>query len=133
MVREAKVRNFHQAKWDEPVIFELSNILHAYMGYEGIEHFYTVEGFDVNARSILGRINYSRSLPRSPMIMYQEGRVDCDSLSNAIMCLSYKYNVTCKFFHELKFDDSYPGPSDKIRDSYLGIKCWNHTQEYWNV
>ncbi|MHA1168504.1 MAG: aminomethyl-transferring glycine dehydrogenase subunit GcvPB, partial [Candidatus Hodarchaeales archaeon] len=25
MVRKAKVRNFHQAKWDEPVIFELSN------------------------------------------------------------------------------------------------------------
>ncbi|MGC9780323.1 MAG: aminomethyl-transferring glycine dehydrogenase subunit GcvPB [Candidatus Heimdallarchaeota archaeon] len=25
MTREIKVRNFHQAKWDEPVIFELSN------------------------------------------------------------------------------------------------------------
>jgi len=25
MTRQVKVRNFHQAKWDEPVIFELSN------------------------------------------------------------------------------------------------------------
>ena len=25
MSRKNKVRNFHQAKWDEPVIFELSN------------------------------------------------------------------------------------------------------------
>ena len=25
MTRKIEVRNFHQAKWDEPVIFELSN------------------------------------------------------------------------------------------------------------
>lgn len=38
--------------------------------------------------------------------MLEAGYADCDSYSNAIMCLSELYNVTCRFYQEIRFDNS---------------------------
>jgi len=111
----------------------------AITGCDGIEYFYTGNGFEYDYPNILelsfkeravGRLNMKdmssdNAYMISPKDIIETNKTyDCETISNAIMCLSKEYNVTCKFYKSVHF-------SEILYNAHLGIYCWNDKYETW--
>lgn len=83
---------------------------------DGVEYFYTGDGFSSDAYSM--NYTFNESEPRTPGGLFQYGG-DCKSVSHAIMCLADKYNISCMYYTNMRYDPT----ASRTLIGHLGIKC----------
>ncbi len=105
----------------------ITTTLDRYYSSEGIELFYTGEGFFYDYLDMLWQYedcynttedSFGESWGFSkPKKIYECGNVDCQDFSFAVKRLGELYNITCKYYMEQEFSE------DLISESHLGIRC----------
>ena len=109
-------------------------IFNAMVGCEGIDRYYTGNGFydDYNEyfNTVHSNINLSFTGDNqlankvinvyAPKDMVKGNSFDCKSISNGIYCLAQKYDKVCKFTTSFKWSESL----DDVM-GHAGIKCWD--------
>ena len=109
-------------------IFCFGETVHKQVGCDGVELFFTNNSFQEDANNLILKINFTlTSFAVNPRQLYYTGG-DCKSISNAIMCLSELYNITCAFYIDYRIDKTQENWFD---NSHLGIKCLEHDK--WRV
>lgn len=106
--------------------FFISNISHITQGCEGIENFYTGNNFWYDALMISNHAKVPEKdnavvYGKSPLALWNNETVDCEAISNAMMCMSQLYNVTCEFYMYAE----YHNKNMTLEKSHLGIECLN--------
>ena len=95
-------------------------------GCEGIDVFYTGEGFENDASNYKNIIfdlytpNASNTLTNifAPKDMNRGSNFDCKSISNGIYCLAMKYEVPCRFFYNFRWSYWFTD-----YEGHQGIEC----------
>ena len=104
------------------------------IGCDGIENFYTGQGFKndyysvlkygYNNNRIVGAVNmknmtFQNVAPISPRDMLETNKsFDCETVSNAIYCLSRMYNKTCVLYMQREY-------SPIIKYGHQGVYCYD--------
>lgn len=100
-------------------VYFYGNINEMVVGCGGIENFYTGNGFEEDYFNIMNTANFvAGELPKSPLSIWRNESVDCDSISLAIRCISKLYeDVECGYYDYVVVDQTEPSVA------HLGVKC----------
>ena len=121
------------------LLSQTGTVANLVVGCEGIENYYTGEGFMSDYATLIfrttnsGRYNNTNGMItsyilRTPKEMSEGMLYDCKSISNAIYCLGRLYNRSCRFRNEIKINSDLT-----FAPGHLGISCWRDEPYGWDV
>lgn len=112
------------------IFLTISGFMHAVTGCEGIGSYNKTGWFWMDALDIIRMANYTEgSGYKTPGQLMAGSPVDCEAVSNAVMCLSDSYpEIECSFYTTITND-----PSDRGFYGHIGIKCRGMNETKWRM